>query len=406
MHCFPNHSPRSWPRSRWCSLVVACGLLLRSGADLWAVSDLVEPVSVAGLTIQKADGKAILTWPSHPRESFVVLWRPEVSVYARWIELTNQLRASASTNQTVFCDQAAFTRGPAMLTNVNLAGFYRVFLIPDFWFDMNGVELRGSTNCGEDFLPFFNGSKETWDLFKPQATLVVDGEPSSAADEGVERINFRSQKRPYWAYSRGLWFQHDTLRNGEHALQLSTLLTLNTIVGDASQFLTLTNRPVRVRVNNEISYEDWLPFIQGDTYTFVARSATPRVNWRIDVYDKQERLIASKTGRTTNGEIRWTWNLRDKQGRSRDDFDSDQSFRSALTTWPVSEPAKGSQGLLEKRDEGTPSVWWSERLGRDFVRKPPSEEESRRRFIFMEPHPMETNALTRPLELPRSNSQQ
>lgn len=402
MRSLPSRSLKRRPcYSRWLLAATYAFCLCQEVTLPSASPDLIEPESVAGLNIQKADGNAILNWPSHPRESFVVLWRPEVSVYARWIELTNQLRATPSANQTVFHDQAAFTRGPGMLTNANLADFYRVFLVPDFWFNMNGVELRGSTNCGEDFLPYYNGSKETWDLFKPQVTLVVDGQPLSVADEGVERINFGTQRKPSWAYSRGLWFQHDLLPNGEHTLQLSALLTLNTIVGGASQFLTLTNRPVRVRVNNEISYENWNPSIQADTYTFVARSATPRVRWRIDVRDIKGSLLESKTGRTTNGEIRWTWDLRDTEGKTHED---DWTFVPTLTTWSMSEPAKGSQALLPKKDSQTPSRWWSDRLGRDFVRQPPSEEENRRRFIYLESLPQETNALTRPLELFRGDS--
>ena len=403
----------TWQRSAWCSswgeAVIIAALLLRTAVG----AELVEPESVAGLNVRKEDGNVVLSWPSDPRESFVVLWRPAISVKARWIELTNQLHASPLTNETVFLDQAAFLRGPAMLTNANLAAFYRVFLIPDFWFDLNGVELRGGPNCGEDFLPFYNGSKETDTIFEPHVSLLVDNEKfhteestvDFGTEESVERTNFGAREKPRWAYSRGLWFQHDTLPNGEHTLQLSTLLTLNLIAGDATQYLTLTNQPVRVRINNEISYPEWQPLIQGDTYTFVARSATQRANWRIEVYNLRGQLLASRTGRTTTGEIRWTWDLRDKQGQLHDGFDTEQGFRPTLTTWPMAEPMKGGQALLATRSERIRQNWWTDRLGRDFVRKPPTDEESHRRFIYMEPHPLETNALTRPLELFHCDSQ-
>ncbi len=384
---------------------------LLAGLSLWlfpqrlraAASELVEPNAIDGLRIQREGRDTVLTWPSHPQERFVVLWRPEVSVEARWIELTNQLPASALADRTIFRDEAAFSRGPSMPTNANLGDFYRVFLIPDFWFDMDGVQLRGGPKYGEDFLPLYNGSKETWELFKPHTTLLVDGELSGdrksfGADEAIERINFGTRKKPRWHYSRGLWFGHDTLPNGEHTLQLCVLLTLNNVVGDLSQYLTLTNRPVRMRINNEFSYPDWNPFIQSDTYTFNARSNTRQVNWRIDVHDSQGTLLASKNGRTGDGEIRWTWDLRDKRGRVHDDFDSDPFIASTLTTWPVREEIKGAQELMA-RSGAQVSTWWSDRLGRDFVRTPPSFDERRRRFVNMEPLPLEGRELTRPLEL-------
>lgn len=385
----------------------ALSLLLVLQISVPAAPDLVAPNSVSGLSIRKEDTNIVLAWPSAPPERFVVLWHPEVSEESRWIELTNQLCASPLTNQTIFRDPGAFIRGPAMLTNVSVADFYRVFIIPDFWFDMNEIELVGGPNCGQDFLPLYSGSKETWDWFQPQITLLVDGEPNSFerlffAEVAIERINFGTRKKPHWEYARGFWFWHDTLPNGEHTLQLRSMLALNSLV-EGCQYLTLTNRPLRVRVNNEISYPDWQPFIQGDTYTFAAHSTTPRVNWRIDVYDYRGRLLISKTGRTTNGEIHWTWNLRDKRGLSHDDFDTDQGFRSFLTTWPLNDQIKGAQALLMRNDKRILSDWWIDHLGRDFVRELFPKGQRKTKTVITESPSGESQALVRPLDLFRSN---
>jgi hypothetical protein len=381
----------------------ALGLLLIVQKNVSAAPDIVAPTSVSGLSICKEDTNIVLTWPSAPSERFIVLWHPEVSVESRWIELTNQLCAAPLTNQTTFSDSGALVRGPAMLTNANLADFYRVFVIPDFWFDMNEVELVGGPNCGQDFLPLYIGSLESWDLFQPQITLLVDSEPNSYeklffAEAATEQINFGTRKKPHWECARGLWFWHDTLPNGEHTLQLRSLLAFNSLV-EGCQYVTMTNRPVRIRINNQISYPDWQPFIQGDTYTFAAHSTTRRVNWRIDVYDLRGWLLISKTGRTTNGEIRWTWNLRDKRGQSHDDFDANPSFRSLLTTWPLNDQIKGAQALLPRQDEQALSDWWIEHLGRDFVREPFPKGQSKTKTVITESPSGEKQALVRPLDL-------
>ena len=102
-------------------------LLLALQESLSAAPDIVAPKNMSGLSIRKEGTNIVLTWPSAPPERFVVLWHLEVSVESRWIELTNQLCASPLTNQTIFRDPGAFVRGPAMLTNADLADFYRVF---------------------------------------------------------------------------------------------------------------------------------------------------------------------------------------------------------------------------------------------------------------------------------------
>ena len=371
-----------------------------------------EPQSVDGLHFQMVSTNVCLTWPSHPHESFAILWRSNNDVQVPWVVLTNPLPASTKASETTFLDIGAFGRSSIMAANTNFGDFYRVFVVPDFWFDMSGIELVGELDCGEDFLPFYNGTKETDDLFKPQITLLVDGEQFGFlesekpfyTEEATERINFGTRKQPRWEYSRGLWFTHDTLPNGEHTLQLAALLTLNLFVGEQSQYLKFTNRPVRVRINNEISYPDWQPLIQGGSYTFAARSATRRVNWRIDVYDLWGRLLISKTGRTTDGEIRWTWDLRDKQGQSHGDSDTDHSFKSHLTTWPLNEQVKGAQALQARQDKPISREWWTDRLGDDFVRKSRSGMESVRRTVKTNKLPSEDQLLSRPLELPKSVS--
>ena len=164
---------------------------------------ILEPQSVGGLRIRADSANVLLKWPSGQRESFAVLWRPNATVDARWIVLTNQMGASRTTKKTTYCDVGALDRLPAMRTNANLAGFYRVLVIPGFSFDMEGVTLSGgSQNPGQDFLPVHYQTNLT-DIFQPQISLLVDGEDEGYGTEGTERVNFGTIKKPHWAVTPG-----------------------------------------------------------------------------------------------------------------------------------------------------------------------------------------------------------
>jgi len=274
-------------------------------------SDIVEPPSIGGLRFELNSSNIVLAWPSDRRESFAVLWRSTIALESPWNILTDQLHASPNTDSTTFIDVGALKRIPALATATNIADYYRVFVIPDFWFDMTGIELDGGPKqCGEDFLPLYNGSKETWDFFKPEVILLVDGEPNSDmklfhAEEDIERVNLGTRKTPRWTYSRGLWFKHDSLPNGEHTLQLRTSFNLNSTIGPYSQYLTLTNNLVHVQTSNDITFAEFQPLITGSNYTFIARSVALRVGWRYEVRDFKGHFLANHTGRTVNGDIRW-----------------------------------------------------------------------------------------------------
>jgi hypothetical protein len=383
-------------------LATLAGCIVVSFGCVAYCSDIVEPGSLEGLLIRTESTNVVLTWPSDPRESFVVLWRSNANWQTPWTVLTNQLHASSKTNQTAFYDREFLGRVPTVVTNTSFTEFYRVFVIPDFWFDLDGVTLSGGPkNPGEDFLPFYHGSKETG-IFKPHVSMLVDGKDENFGEEDIQRVNFSTEEdvqkvnfstttKPRWSYADGFWFKHDRIPNGEHNLQLTTLLTLNNFVGDFSQYLTLTNKPVRVWATNDITYVGWEDLIQGSNYTYAAQSVEPRANWRIDVFDTKGQLLVSKTG-----QIRWTWDLRDKQGKSRDDSDTDMSFPSTLTTWPIGDSSKEEQRSGKAIRDKSSLTWWSLRLGQDFVRKEPTSEERRRRFVFSEAHPLESRVPSRP----------
>jgi hypothetical protein len=230
-------------------LCAAAGAGLLAAHVFPAGAQDLSPASVAGLRVETESTNVLLTWPTDPRETFAVLWRSNTHWQTPWVVLTNQLRASPSAAQTTFRDLGALPR--LLTTNTNLADSYRVFAVPDFWFDMSGVQFEGGPeHCGEDFLPFYYGTTETR-MFKPQLELLVDGQShgvGSTVDENVQRVNFGTVEKPRWAYTAGFWFHHGQLPDGEHILQIQSRFELNNTVGPWSWSVTLTSRPVRVCV--------------------------------------------------------------------------------------------------------------------------------------------------------------
>ena len=221
--------------------------------------DSAASYSVRGLSLLPQSTNVALTWPSDPRESFLILVRSNPVPEAHWTILTNHMPAAAATNRTTFLDLGGATRprlGP--LTN-RLADFYSVIVIPDFWSSPAGALLDGGPHkSGADFLPIYTGSTATDPFERPfnlHVDMLVDTERASedeaidlraAVDDSVEHVNLGTAKQPRWAYSDGFWLQHDQLTNGTHTLQLRTLLTLNILVGPGEQFLTIANPSVRV----------------------------------------------------------------------------------------------------------------------------------------------------------------
>jgi hypothetical protein len=382
-----------------CFIVLFCNV----GAGLSNVSaasspDIIDRAGVAGLQLQVESTNIMLTWPSAPRESFVVLWRSNATFQTPWVVLTNQLFASSATNKTSFYDIGALSRAPAMATNTNLDGLYRVFVIPDFWFNMKGVVLSGGPqNPGEDFLPFYFGGSET-DLLQPWVELFVDGkDQNTGAGQGegtdIERVNFGTPQKPDWVYAVGLWFQHDLLTNGIHTLQLRSQFTLNNFIGTWSQYLTVSNRPVQVRTADDVTFVGWNDFIGKTNYDIVAQTAAQLMNWRIKIYSASGQFLARKTGRTTNGSIQWDWNLRDQSGHLHNNPEVDHAFFPTINVWPINESQKKHE---EWPDSGT---WWNQRLGSEFVKKRSSPEKYREQVIGREHNPLEQQVPPRPLDL-------
>jgi nitrogen fixation protein len=212
-------------------------------------SGIVGTAGVIGLRAEAVSTNIILTWPSDPQESFVVLWRSNADYQVPCVVLTNQLRAASTGNETVFIDVGGLTRLQEGMARTNLTRLYVVYVIPDFWFDMQGVTLCGGPEIpSEDFLPFYY---DTGGMSFPQqnVSLIVDGKDSNWGPIHVERVNFGTVQEPRWIYTWGFWFRIDFLTNGAHTLQLRSMISLNNTLGPWTQDIFLTNQPVLVWIS-------------------------------------------------------------------------------------------------------------------------------------------------------------
>ena len=362
----------------------------------FAADGIIDCDGVGGVRFDKNSTNVTLTWPSNPREVFVVAWRTNTAFQTPWIELPNQLHAAAATNETTFRDLGALLRADSIRTNANLEDFYRVLVIPDFWVNLEGVTLTGGPqNQGEDFLPIYLGLTNE-DFFMPATSLYVDGEDFPSGPKEVQRVNIGTTKKPVWIYASGYWLRHDTLTNGEHTINLRSLLTLNNTVGQYTWCLTVTNQPVHIRVTNALSFVGSYPDVDGP---FVAQSAQRRMNWRIEVYNSRGRILAQKTGQTLDGNIAWKWDMRDDRGRLHNDIEEDPFFKPWISVWPIGDQPKGAQLLAENPQPWDNHDYWNERLGRHFVKQELSYEEYRRKMIKDEPDPHQNQVPPRPLSL-------
>src|SRR6201996_7228172 len=128
----------------------------------------------------------------------------------------------------------------------------------------------------------------------------------------------------------GIYF--DRLPNGTNTIQLLTTVRQSDSVNDDTPWMTFSNAPQTIVINNSVTFTNWDDLIWNNTnYTFNAQSTTGNVDWEIDIYDVNGDYVNSGTGHSDDGNISWTWDLTDYTGASRADGDDDPDFYPYLT---------------------------------------------------------------------------
>lgn len=196
------------------------------------------------------------------------------------------------------------------------SGFFRVFHIPDWSFNVTNYTYDGPTFFPVDFADYMD--------LVDDPKLLLDGQETEFAefmpyDMGNGQTNW------------GIGIYLDRLPNGNHTIQLVSSLRLNELVGEDTVYLLLSNAVRTITVNNQITFTNWTETVQGSTYAFDAHIANPNSDWWIDIYDANGYYVNTGSGHTTDGHISWTWDLTDYLDNPRTDFDSDPYFYSETT---------------------------------------------------------------------------
>jgi hypothetical protein len=196
------------------------------------------------------------------------------------------------------------------------SGFYRVFHIPDWAFNVTNYTYDGPTFFPVDFADYMDLVDDVKLLVNGQVTDYAEFMPY---DMGNGQTN----------WGMGIYF--DRFASGSYTIQLVSSLRLSDIVGDGEVYLSLSNKVRTITINNQITFTNWTDAIQSDTYTFGAQIANPNSDWWIDIYDANGDYVNTGSGHTSNGHISWTWDLTDYLHHSRANFDSDPLFYSKTT---------------------------------------------------------------------------
>ena len=194
-------------------------------------------------------------------------------------------------------------------------GFFRVFHVPDFAFNVTNYTYDGPTFFPVDFADYVDRVDNCEALLNGAATPYADFMP------------YASGGQTNWGM--GIYF--DRLASGTYQIQLRCSVRLNDAAGDDAAYMVLSNRTASIVVANQVTFTNWNEDIQGDTYTFHAATANTNTDWEIEIRDAWNNYVNSSSGHTSNGQIAWTWNLCDAWGDLRDDLDYDPFLVSYIT---------------------------------------------------------------------------
>ena len=194
-------------------------------------------------------------------------------------------------------------------------GFYRVFQIPDWAFNITNFVYDGPT-----FLPVDFGNYLEW---VDSTEVLLNGQVSADA------LFLPLVQGGITNWGVGIYF--DRMASGTYEIQLRCGVRLNDQAGDGAAYVVLSNRTASIVVANQVTFTNWTDAIQGGSYTFRAQTANPNTDWQIDIYDAGNNYVNGASGHTSDGQIAWTWDLRDLFGNLRDDLDNDPYLVSYIT---------------------------------------------------------------------------
>jgi hypothetical protein len=197
------------------------------------------------------------------------------------------------------------------------SGFYRVFHIPDWSFNVTNYTYDGPTFFPVDFADYMDRVENI--------EVLLNGQPVSDAATFMPYVFTSGETN----WGMGIYF--DLFPSGTYQLQLRTTLRLSDVVGDDMVSLVLSNQTRTIVVDNQVTFPDWDDLIQTTNFTFRAQTKRNDTDWWIDIYDAWGNYVNGGYGHTSNAQIEWTWDLTDTSGNPRDDLDGDPFFYTYVT---------------------------------------------------------------------------
>jgi hypothetical protein len=119
------------------------------------------------------------------------------------------------------------------------------------------------------------------------------------------------------------------LANGTYYIQARASWLSGTTDENADPFESFSSTPISIDVSNEISFPDWEENFGGNACWFTFSSATPDVDWQLDVYDSQLNYIGSFADHSVDGLVDVQWNLVGPDGVTH----NDPYYYSVVTTF-------------------------------------------------------------------------
>jgi hypothetical protein len=179
-------------------------------------------------------------------------------------------------------------------------GFFRVFHIPDWLVSFDGYQFNGPT-----FIPVDFASPDAPTNMVDTAQVLLNGQPTDLANLV---LGYPIDGTTY----AGMGIYFDRMPNGTNTIQLLSTIRQSDILNADTPFITFSNAPQQIVINNYVNYTNWSDLIYSNSYTFAAHTQT-NVNWEIDIYDENGDFVNSETNYSADGNISWTWDLTDSR---------------------------------------------------------------------------------------------
>ena len=294
---------------------------LDTSQDLMSAS-LAEPAEPMATL---ADGTGpIVPLCLYPREfdmSRFLIYDPTA---AGWVSGASYVRAPAP----IYDDQAPLAaRNGLTRSGLNCldsldgdlpsTGFFRVFHIPDWSFNVTNYTYDGPNFFPVDFADYMDRVENI--------EVLLNGQP--IADAAVFMPYVFATGETNW----GMSIYFDLFTNGTYSIQLRTTVHLDDAIGEGSVSLVLSSQARNIVVDNEVTFPNWDDLIQTTNFTFQAKTKRASTEWWIDIYDAWDNYVNGGYGHTSNGQIAWTWDLTDTSGNPRDDLDYDPYLYTYIT---------------------------------------------------------------------------